>query len=184
MFKIGGDCQPSSHVLQETTAQESAAIMLHRTACRRKRPRHRHSRRNVPRAPNPADEAIPSNPLPTMGGMSMPTTTHTTSVRANDRDRCSPMSSTSPPPMTLPSPSLQPFTIEGDTSTYPRGGFNDSFCDYGVILPPRKCPQRKYRPRRVGRRHGPRAPNPLDHLLCGGRHRPRASNQSTGWASA
>jgi hypothetical protein len=37
---------------------------------------------------------------------------------------------------------------------------------------------------RVGRRHGPRAPNPQEHLLCGQRHRPRAPNQSTenGWA--
>jgi hypothetical protein len=64
------------------------------------------------------------------------------------------------------------------------GGFNDSFRDNGVILPPRVCPRRKFRPRLVGRRHDPRAPNPLDHLHCGGRHRPRASNQSTRWASA
>jgi hypothetical protein len=37
---------------------------------------------------------------------------------------------------------------------------------------------------RVGRRHGPRAPNPQEHLLCGQQHRPRAPNQSTvnGWA--
>jgi hypothetical protein len=41
------------------------------------------------------------------------------------------------------------------------------------------------RPRcRVGRRHGPRAPNPQEHLLRGQRHRPCAPNQSTenGWA--
>jgi hypothetical protein len=41
------------------------------------------------------------------------------------------------------------------------------------------------RPRpRVGRRHGPRAPNPHEHLLCGQRYWPRAPNQSTvnGWA--
>ncbi len=37
---------------------------------------------------------------------------------------------------------------------------------------------------RVGRCHGPQAPNPHEHLLCGRRHRPRAPNQSTvsGWA--
>jgi len=64
----GGDCKLSSHVPQATTAQESAAIMTHRTARRRKRPRRRPRHRNVPRAPNPADEAIPSHPLPTMGG--------------------------------------------------------------------------------------------------------------------
>jgi hypothetical protein len=33
--------------------------------------------------------------------------------------------------------------------------------------------------RRVGRRHGPRAPNPQEHLLRGRRHQPRAPNQST-----
>ncbi len=38
--------------------------------------------------------------------------------------------------------------------------------------------------RRVGPRHGPRAPNPQEHLLCGRRHRPHTPNQSTenGWA--
>ena len=116
----GGDCKPSSHVLQVTTAQESAAIMLHRMARRHKRPCCRPGHRNVRLAPNPADEAIPSHLLPTMGGTSMPTTTHTKLACANDWDPCLPMSSTSS--MTLPSPSLQPFTIEGGTSTYSGGG--------------------------------------------------------------
>jgi hypothetical protein len=46
-----------------------------------------------------------------------------------------------------------------------------------VRQPTRPC-------RRVGRRHGPRASNPQDHLLRGRQHRPRAPNQSTvnGWA--
>ncbi len=37
---------------------------------------------------------------------------------------------------------------------------------------------------RVGCRHGLRAPNTQEYLLCGRRHRPRAPNQSTGngWA--
>ena len=65
---IVGNCQPSSQVLQSTTANKSATIALHQTARRRKRPRRRPGRRNVPRAPDPADEAIPSHPLPTMGG--------------------------------------------------------------------------------------------------------------------
>jgi hypothetical protein len=36
----------------------------------------------------------------------------------------------------------------------------------------------------VGRRHGLRAPNPQEHILCGRRHRPCAPHQSTvnGWA--
>ncbi len=152
---IGGDCQPSPPVLQSTTANKSAAITLHQAACRRKRPRHRPGRRNVPWAPNPTDEAIPSHPLPTMGGASTPTTNHTKSARANDRDPHLPMSSASPHPMTFPSPTLQPFTIEGGTSTYSGGGFNDSFRDNGITLPLRKCPRRKYRPRCVCRRHSP-----------------------------
>ncbi len=38
--------------------------------------------------------------------------------------------------------------------------------------------------RRVGRQHGPRAPNPQEHLLCGRQHQPCTPNQSTvnGWA--
>jgi hypothetical protein len=178
---IGGDCQLLSHVLQSTTANESAAITLHQTARRRKRPCRRPGHCNVPWAPNLADEAIPSHHLPTMGGTSTPTTNHTKSARANDQDPRSPMSSTSPLPVTLPSPSLQPFTIEGVTSTCSGGGFNDSFRDSGVILPPRKCPRQKYRPRRVCWRHSPRAPNSQESH-CGRRHRPRALNISPGAA--
>jgi hypothetical protein len=174
---IGGDCQPLLQVLQSTTANESAAIKLHQMARRRKWPRRRPGHHNVPRAPNRADETIPFHPLPTMGGTSTPTTNHTKSARANDQDPCSPMSLTSPLPMTLPSPSLQPFTIEVGTSTCSGGGFNDSFRDNDVILPPRKCPRPKYRPRRVCRRHSPRAPNSQES--CGGhRHRHRAPNIS------
>ncbi len=69
--------QPSLQVLQATTAHESAAVTLHRTACRHKRPCCRPGRRNVPRAPNPPDEATPSHPQPMMGGTSTPTTTLT-----------------------------------------------------------------------------------------------------------
>jgi hypothetical protein len=50
---------------------------------------------------------------------------------------------------------------------------------------PLKTVRRRARPCvRVGRRHGPRAPNTQEYLLCGRRHRPRAPNQSTvnGWA--
>jgi len=162
----GGDCEPSSTVLQSTPAPTSAAIELHQMARRRKRPRRRHGRRNVPRAPNPPDEATPSHhPQLTMGGTSTPTTT-LMSTRANDQD-----------PRLHLSPSLQPFTIEGTTSTYSGGGFNDSFRDIGVILPPRKCPRQKYRPRRVCRRHSPRAPNSQESRHGRG-HRPRAPNIS------
>jgi hypothetical protein len=67
-----GDCEPSSTVLQSPPATDSAAIVLHQMARQRKRPRRRPGRRNRPRAPSPPDEAIPSHPLPTMGGTSTP----------------------------------------------------------------------------------------------------------------
>jgi len=139
----GGDCEPSSTILQSTPATASAAIALHQMARQRKWPRRRPGRRNVPRVPNPPDKATPSHPQPTMGGTSMPTIT-LMSARANDRD-----------PRSHLSPSLQPLTIEGTTSTHSGGGFNDSFRDNGVILPPQKCPRQKYHPRRVCRRHSP-----------------------------
>jgi hypothetical protein len=42
---------------------------------------------------------------------------------------------------------------------------------------PLQVVRRRAQPRRrVGRRHGPRAPNPQENLLCRRRHRPRAPN--------
>ncbi len=46
----------------------------------------------------------------------------------------------------------------------------------------RTVSQRTQPCRRVGRRHGPRAPNLPEPLLCGRRHRPRAPNECGGWA--
>ncbi len=80
----GGDCTPSSTVIQLPPATDSAAIVLHQMARRRKRPRRRPGCRNVPRAPNPPDEATLFHPQPTMGGTSTPTTT-LMSARANNR---------------------------------------------------------------------------------------------------
>ncbi len=101
---------------------------------------------NVPWAPNLADEAIPSHPLPTMGGASTPTTNHTKSARANDQDPCLPMSSTSPLPMTLDITFSLPPTLHHRRwhfNLLGGGGVNYSFRDNGEKLPPRKCPQRK-----------------------------------------
>ena len=164
LSSMGGGAQPSSPVFPATAAHESAAITLYTTARRRKRPRRRPGRRNVPRAPNPPDEAFPSHPLPTMGGASMPTTTHVMSARANDRDHCLKMSSPTLPLMALPSPSHQPFTVEGGNCT-------------DILLPPRKSSRQRHCPRRVCRRHGPRAPN-LQESPCGCRHQPQAPNIS------
>jgi hypothetical protein len=45
---------------------------------------------------------------------------------------------------------------------------------------PRKTVRQRAQPCiRVGLRHGPRAPNTQEYLLCDRRHRPRAPNQST-----
>ncbi len=60
-----------------------------------------------------------------------------------------------------------------------------SLCAKSLVVAPLSCPSttindqlqtacHRSQPRcRVGRRHGPRAPNPQEHLLCGRRHRPR-----------
>ncbi len=107
---IGGDYQPSLQVLQATTAHESAAVTLHRMACQHKQPCRRPGRCNVPWAPNPPDEATPSHPQPTMGGTSPPTLSDLMSAGADNQAPCLHLS-----------PSLQPFTIEGATSTYSGG---------------------------------------------------------------
>ena len=168
----GEDCKLPSHVLQATTAQESAAIMAHRTARQPKRPHCRQGRRNIPRVPNHSNEAIPTHPQPKMGGNFTSTKTlPATSARATTH--CSMKSSPMSYAITLSSsPSLQPFLLHEKGSI--KKGERDAHQQKGTC--------RWIHPRRVGQRHRPRAPNPLNHLLCGGHHRPRASNQSTGWA--
>jgi len=113
LSSMGGSPQPSSPVFPATAAHKSAAITLRTRAHRRKRRCCCPGQCNVPRTPNPPDKAFPSHPLPMMGEASMPTTTtHVTSARANNWDHRLNMSSPTLPPMTLPSPSLQPFTIK------------------------------------------------------------------------
>ena len=156
------------------SAFESATVPPQKTAPQLKWPRCRPCCRNRPRAPNHSDEAVPSHPQPMMGGTSTPTTT-LPATSAQVRTHCSMKSSPMSFAMTSSSsPSLQPFMLN-EKGTIEMGE-RDAHQWKGTC--------RWTRPSRVGRRHSPRAPNPLDHLLCGGRHRPRASNQSTGWASA
>ena len=169
---LWGECPLSSPTM--LSAFESATVPPQKTARRLKRPRRRPCRRNRPRAPNPSDEATPSHPQPMMGGTSTPTTTlQATSARATTHRSMtsSPMSCAM---TSSSSPSLQPFLLHENGSI--KKGERDAHHQKGTC--------RRIHPRRVGQRHRPRAPNPLNHLLCGGRHRPRASNQSTGWASA
>ena len=167
---LWGECPLLSPTM--LSAFELATVPPQKTARRLKRPRRRPCRRNRPRAPNPSDEATPSHPQPMMGGTSTPTTTlQATSARATTHRSMtsSPMSYA----MTSSS-SLQPFLLHINGSI--EKGERDAHHQKGTC--------RRIRPRLVGQRHRPRAPNPLNHLLCGGRHRPRASNQSTGWDSA
>jgi len=85
------------------------------------------------------------------------------------------------------SPSNLPFEMINSFSTKSRGRFFDSFHDGDPPVPPRKHSRQKLHPRRIGQRHGPRAPDSQEHLLgAGRRHRPRAPNHSTchGWELA
>jgi hypothetical protein len=98
----------------------------------------------------------------------------------------------SAPPMAM-SPTRHRPTTYKDAVLATMGG---SLRAKSLFVPPLSCPSttvddqlqtacRRSRPcSRVGRRHGPRAPNPQEHLLRGRRHRPRAPNHSTenGWA--
>jgi hypothetical protein len=138
---IGGDCQPSLQVLQSTTANKSSAITPHQTAHRHKRPHRRPGYRNVPRAPNPADAAIPSHPLPSMGGTSMPTTHHTKLARANDQVPRLPMSSISPFSMMSSFLSSLHFNMSSSSSTNSKGRFLDFFRDGDKPVPPQKRSQ-------------------------------------------
>ena len=161
----GADPLTSTPALQASSStRASTAITPSPMARRRDRPRRRPSRRHRPQA----FEAIPSHPVPTMGGTTMPTMTHLLSARATVICR-----STSPKTVTV-SPSTQPFIIHrsGDVGS-PRGR-NALFRDCGER--PRKRPRRRPHARRVCRRHGPRAPSLGS--LCGRRHRPRAPNIS------
>jgi hypothetical protein len=169
---LGGGCPLLSPNM--LPAFELATVPPQKAACQLKRPRCRPCRRNQPRAPNPLDKAIPSHPHPIMGGTSLLTKTlPATSARATTHRSMKPllmsfaMTSSS-------SPSLQPFMLHKKGRI--KMGERDAHQRKGMCC--------RIRPRRVGQQQCPWAPNPLDHLLCGGRHWPRASTQSTGWASA
>jgi hypothetical protein len=123
-----------------------------------KLPHHCHGCRNLPRAPSPTDnEAPPSHPPPPLGGSSKLPLTKTSATASYP-------------------PSLQPFSFGSIGSTYSEGGDAHPFHHSGLTLPPRKRTQQKLHPHCVCRCHGPRAPNPQEHLLCRQQHRPCAPN--------
>jgi hypothetical protein len=156
--------------------------------CRRARPRRRTGRRNCPRAPSPIDEALPS-PQPTGGGTSPSASTVPTLLARSSAEANSPSRSETPslllPTTASSSPSSQPFDVKMAVSMLSDGGNAGNahpFRACGPPTPQRMRTRRNLRPGRVGRRHGPRAPNLLEPLLCGRRHRPRAPNEWGGWA--
>ncbi len=166
-----------------------------RTVCRRIRPCRCTGCRNRPRAPSPIDEALPSHPQPTWGRTSTPiSAVPTLLARAISIPRSELARASSPTRSVTPSqllsmtesssPSLQPFDVKNAVSMLLDVGGAHPFRDCGLPLPPRKRAHGRRHPRRICRRHGPRAPNSPEPLLCGRRHRPRTPNQSTvnGWA--
>ncbi len=129
-----------------------------------------------PCAPSPPDGVLPSQPHPTVEGLSMPTNPLNLLVRATTRSGTPSLA----PPLTASStPSLLPFTFGSKVCLSSEGVVANPFCAGGLTPPPRKHTQRKHQSLCVCHHHGPRAPNPQEHLLCGRRHRPRAPNQST-----
>jgi hypothetical protein len=136
-----------------------------------------------PHAPSPPDKVLPSHPHPTLGGLPTPTMTLATLARVTP-PYCSVMLSPPTSSMTSSTLTLLSSIFSGEVLLSSGGGTAHPFCVGGQNTPPQKRSQCKHQPRCAGRRHGPRAPNPQEHLLCGRRHRPRAPNQSTlnGWA--
>jgi hypothetical protein len=114
-------------------------------------------------------------------------------ILAEEDDEASDLTMPPSAPPTAVSPTPHHPTTYKDVVLSTMGG---SLCAKSLVVAPLSCPSttvdgqlqtacRRSQPcRRIGRRHGPRAPNPQEYLLCGRRHRPRAPNQSTvnGWA--
>jgi hypothetical protein len=160
----------------EAAAGATASAKLALAVRPRARPRRRTGRHNIPRAPSSFVEVGPTHPELLQGGL--PTPTQMKLARATS-PCCSEVPSTTPYSTTPHTPSLFPSNLVGFTVSS-AGGNAHPFQTCGPTPPPRKRTQRKLCPHRICRRHGPRAPNPQEHLLRGRQHRPRAPNQSTG----
>jgi hypothetical protein len=178
LFNLGGGTQPSLPLAGSPAFSSPDVDSQRQTVRPRARPRRRTGRRNIPRAPSLYVAVAPTHPELLQGGLHTPAST--TLARATSLCR-SVVSSTTPSSMAPPTPSLLPFTFLGDVVHSSSGG--GGTYPFRVSSPPRKRTRRKPRPRRVCQRHGPRAPNQVEPLLCGQRHWPRAPNQSTcdGW---
>jgi hypothetical protein len=115
-----------------------------------------------PCAPSPSDKVLPSHPHPTVEGLSMPTNPPNLLARATTH---SGMPSLAPPSTASSTPSLLPFTFGSKVCLSLERVVAHPFCAGGLTPPPWKRTQRKHQPLCVCRRHGPRAPDPQEHLL-------------------
>jgi hypothetical protein len=195
---------PSPQPLVEP--RSSAADGQPRTVCRHARPRRRTGRCNRPQVPSPPAEAatvssttcsgMPSTVPPEAARASSttclgtPSTVPPKAARASSSTRSGTplhvpplMARASSPPCLRTLSTVPPLTTSFTPSSHPVKGDAHQFRDGDPLLPPQKRSRRKHHPCRVCRRHGPRAPNPQEHLLHGRQHRPRTPNKSTrhGW---
>ncbi len=171
LSRMGGSTHATSLALAPLAIPSPIVVGQLRMVRRRARPRRRTGRRHRPHAPSPPDEVLPSHPHQTLEGLSMPTNPPNLLARATTR---SGTPSLAPPSTASSTPSLLPFTFGSKVCLSLEGVVAHPFCAGGLTPPPQKCTQRKHQPLCVCRRHGPRAPDPQEHLLCGRRHRPRA----------
>jgi hypothetical protein len=145
----------------EAAAGATASAKLALAVRPRARPRRRTGRCNIPCAPSSFIKVTPTHPELLQGGLPTPTQTKL----AQATSPCpSEVSSTTPYLTTPHTPSLFPSNLVGFTVSM-AGGNAHPFQMGGPTPPPRKRTQRKLRPHRVCCRHGPRAPNPQEHLL-------------------
>jgi hypothetical protein len=154
-----------------------------RTLCQCARPHHCTGCCHDPCAPSPPDGVLPSHPHPMLGRLPMPTKTLTTLARTTS-PCCSVMSSPPTSSTKYSTPSLLLFTFSSNVLLSLGGRTAHPFCVGSRNPPPWKHSQCKCRPCCAGQCHGPRAPNPQEHLLCMRQHWLRTPNQSTsnGWA--
>ncbi len=129
-----------------------------------------------PCSPSPPDKVLPSHPHPIVEGLLTLTNPPNLLSRVTTR---SAMPSLASPLTAFSTSSLLPFTFGSKVCQSLEGVVAHPFCAGCLTPPPWRHTRQKHRPLCVCRRHGPRAPNPQQHLLCGWQHQPHAPNQST-----
>jgi hypothetical protein len=183
LFYNGGSTHATSLALAPLAIPSPTLNSQLRTVCQCARPRRCTGCRHRPCVPSPPDKVLPSHPHPMLGGLPKPTTTLPMLAQATP-PCCSVMSSPPTSSTTSSTPSLLPSIFSGEVLLSSGGGTAHPLCVGGQNPPPQKRSQRKHQPCCSGRCHGPRAPNPQEHILCKRQHRLCAPNKSTlnGWA--